>query len=420
MERDFLAAIGKDHQQQDKGREESVYFGGGGGGGAPAMDWSFGSKPSAPALMSFWSAARDEPTFPQFSSFDGAKTPASRMLAHQRSFGPDSHGSPQYPAMHRAQPQQHALNGARVIPVSSPFNQNNPVFRVQSSPNLPNGVAGVGSFKQPPFAMNNTVSNSTVGVYGPRDVLKPKTAQLTIFYAGSVNVFDNISAEKAQELMFLASRGSLPSSTPVARRPEAPIFSPTKITVPDVSPAKHMVFQKPQQVSPPASSSSKPISGMLQPSSLPRSASSSNVDSTVPKSSSPLAVPPISQAPLAVPPISQAPLAVPPISQVPLTQPATLAVTTAAAIMPRAVPQARKASLARFLEKRKERVTTAAPYSSAKSPLESSDTFGSVIANDKSSCTDIALSSNRDESLCLGQPRNISFSQESPSTKLQI
>ena len=55
-----------------------------------------------------------------------------------------------------------------------------------------------------------------------------------------------------------------------------------------------------------------------------------------------------------------------------------------------------------------------------KSPLESCDTFGSVSANDKSSCTDIALSSNREESLCLGQPRNISFSQESPSTKLQI
>jgi hypothetical protein len=29
-----------------------------------------------------------------------------------------------------------------------------------------------------------------------RDALKPKTAQLTIFYAGSVNVFDNVSAEK--------------------------------------------------------------------------------------------------------------------------------------------------------------------------------------------------------------------------------
>ena len=83
----------------------------------------------------------------------------------QRSFGAES---PQYGAVHRAQPPQHGLNGARVIPVSSPFNQNNPMFRVQSSPNLPNGVAGVGPFKQPPFAMNNAVTNSTVGVYGTR------------------------------------------------------------------------------------------------------------------------------------------------------------------------------------------------------------------------------------------------------------
>jgi jasmonate ZIM domain-containing protein len=86
----------------------------------------------------------------------------------QRSFGTDSHGSPQYHAVHRPQPQLHALNGARVIPVSSPFNHNNPMFRVQSSPNLPNGVVGAASFKQPPFTMNNTVTSSTVGVYGTR------------------------------------------------------------------------------------------------------------------------------------------------------------------------------------------------------------------------------------------------------------
>ncbi|TVU09484.1 hypothetical protein EJB05_42960 [Eragrostis curvula] len=410
MERDFLAAIGKEQQQQqDNGREESAFFGG--GGTSPAMDWSFGKKPAAaPALMSFRSAAKEDPTLPQYSGFDGARAPASRMLTHQRSFGADSHGSPQYAAMHRAQPPQHAMNGARVIPVSSPFNQNNPMFRVQSSPSLPNGVPGGASFKQTSFAMNNAVANSTVGVYGTRDVRRPKTAQLTIFYAGSVNVFDNISAEKAQELMFLASRASVPNSTSVARRPEVPIFTPTKVTVPEVSPSKQMVFQKPQPVSPPVSVISKPITGVLQPASVPRSSSSSNIDPTVPKSSSPLAVRPISQAPLAVPPLSQAPS----------TQPATLAATTSAAIMTRAVPQARKASLARFLEKRKERVTSVAPYSSAKSPLESSDTFGSTNANDKSSCTDIALSSNHDESLCLGQPRNISFSQESPNTKLQI
>ncbi|TKW33059.1 hypothetical protein SEVIR_2G208500v4 [Setaria viridis] len=398
MERDFLAAIGKEqqHPQREKpGREESAYFGAT-AAGAPAMDWSFASKPgAAPSLMSFRSAAREEPTFPQFSAFDGAKNPAPRILTHQRSFGADSQ---QYAAVHRAQPPQHALNGARVIPVSSPFNQNNPMFRVQSSPSIPNGTAG--PFKQPPFAMNNAVNNSTVGVYGTRDAVKPKTAQLTIFYAGSVNVFDNVSAEKAQELMFLASRGSLPSSAPVARKPEAPIFAPAKVTVPEASPAKQMLFQKPPHVSSPPSAISKPIPSVLQAATLPRSASSCNLDSPVPKCSVPLAVPPLSQAPA--------------------TQPATLATATAAAIMPRAVPQARKASLARFLEKRKERVTTTAPYPSAKSPLESSDTLGSGSANDKSSCTDIALSSNREELLSLGQPRNISFSQESPSTKLQI
>ncbi|CAL5074393.1 unnamed protein product [Urochloa decumbens] len=396
MERDFLAAIGKEqqHPQQEKpGREESAYYGAA-AGGAPAMDWSFASKPgAAPSLMSFRSAAREEPAFPQFSAFDGAKNTAPRVLTHQRSFGADSQ---QYAAaVHRAQPQQHAMNGARVIPVSSPFNQNNPMFRVQSSPSLPNGTVGGAPFRQPPFAMNNTVPNSIVGVYGTRDAMKPKMAQLTIFYAGSVNVFDNVSAEKAQELMFLASRGSLPSSAPMARKPEAPIFAPAKVAVPEASPAKQMLFQKPPHVSSPPSAISKPIPGVLQAVTLPRSASSCNLDSPVPKSSAPLAIPPLSQAPA--------------------TQPATLATTTAATIMPRAVPQARKASLARFLEKRKERVTTAAPYPSAKSPMESSDTFGSGSANDKSSCTDIALSSNREELLCLGQPRNISFSQESPS-----
>uniref|UniRef100_A0A453KSK7 Uncharacterized protein n=1 Tax=Aegilops tauschii subsp. strangulata TaxID=200361 RepID=A0A453KSK7_AEGTS len=87
-----------------------------------------------------------------------------------------------------------------------------------------------------------------------------------------------------------------------------------------------------------------------------------------------------------------------------------------------AVPQARKASLARFLEKRKERVTTTAPYPSAKSPMESSDTVGSANDNNSksSSCTEIAFSSNHEESLRLGRPRNISFSGESPSTKLHI
>lgn len=412
MERDFLGAIGHEQLLQqrqraaaedDATRKESAYFG---GGGVPPMDWSFaGRAGAAPAVMSFRSAAREE----QQGELAFPKQQASRVLTPQRSFGAESHGSAQYAAAARAayggQPpqQQHAPNGARVIPMSSPFNPNNPMFRVQSSPNLPNGVAAGSPFKQPPFAMNNAVAASTVGVYKSRDMPKPKTAQLTIFYAGSVNVFNNVSAEKAQELMFLASRGSLPAApSTVTRSPDATFCTPAKLPAPEVSPAKQMLPQIPQRVSPPLSGISKPIM-VSQAACVPKSASSPNIDSTVPKSSGQLIVPPTSQ----------------PSSS---THPVTLASTTAASIMPRAVPQARKASLARFLEKRKERVTTTAPYPSAKSPMESSDTVGSANDNNSksSSCTEIAFSSNHEESLRLGRPRNISFSGESPSTKLHI
>jgi hypothetical protein len=101
----------------------------------------------------------------------------------QRSFGAESHGSPQYtamrdaygsPASHQQQQRQHhqqqqhaAVNAARVIPGSSPFNPSNQMFKVQTSPSLPNGVAASGTFKQPPFTMNSTtaVAPSRVGVY---------------------------------------------------------------------------------------------------------------------------------------------------------------------------------------------------------------------------------------------------------------
>jgi jasmonate ZIM domain-containing protein len=64
------------------------------------------------------------------------------------------------------QQQQHVLNGARAVPGSSPFSPNNQTYKVQSSPNLPNGVAAGGPFKQPPFAVNNAgIAASRVGVY---------------------------------------------------------------------------------------------------------------------------------------------------------------------------------------------------------------------------------------------------------------
>ncbi|KAM0872660.1 hypothetical protein ACQ4PT_038587 [Festuca glaucescens] len=470
-----MGAAGQRADEDDGGssssRKETAYFG---AGGPPPMDWSFGTRAdagAAPGVMSFRSAHRADQGLPQFSA--AQKQHASRALTHQRSFGSESHGSPQYTApmrdayggpasqqrqQHHQQQQHAAANAARVIPGSSPFNPNNPMFKVQTSPNLPNGgVAAGGTFKQPPFAVNDTTAAaaSRVGVYA-RNMPKPKMSQLTIFYAGSVNVFNNVSPEKAQELMLLASRGSVPSApAAVARSPEASFFAPAKVAAPEASRSPDTNFFAPAKVaapeasltkqmlpqqpfSPPASGVSRPISSVSQASCLPKSASSSNIDSTVPKFSTqfvmPLASQPLSTRPSSgqsvVPPTSQhltaRPVALsssgqpvmPLASQPPPTRPVTLAAATAAAIMPRAVPQARKASLARFLEKRKERVTTVSPYSSAKSPMESSDTVGSSIENNKSSCTGIAMSSSHDKSVW--RPRNISFGGEPPSTNLHI
>uniref|UniRef100_A0A8R7UQ48 Protein TIFY 6B n=1 Tax=Triticum urartu TaxID=4572 RepID=A0A8R7UQ48_TRIUA len=66
----------------------------------------------------------------------------------------------------------------------------------------------------------------------------------------------------------------------------------------------------------------------------------------------------------------------------------------AAAIKPIAVHQSRKASLARFLEKRKERVSSVTPYPLSKSPLVSSGTFGSASTPSRLSSADNAPPSN--------------------------
>jgi jasmonate ZIM domain-containing protein len=82
--------------------------------------------------------------------------------------GPTSHQQQQQRQHNHQQQQQHAaVSAARVIPGSSPFNPSNQMFKVQTSPSLPNGVAASGTFKQPPFTMNSTtaVAPSRVGVY---------------------------------------------------------------------------------------------------------------------------------------------------------------------------------------------------------------------------------------------------------------
>ncbi|KAL8556883.1 hypothetical protein ACS0TY_004381 [Phlomoides rotata] len=149
---------------------------------------------------------------------------------------------------------------------------------------------------------------------------KSKASQLTIFYGGTVNVFDDISPEKAQAIIFLAGNAYVKSN-----------MTQSKL---------HMQTPTPKH---PASYQTlvlcMNVPGLLSPvsvSSHPADQSGANNDDV--KVSKTVGMPTILVNK------AEPPRVMPSIGPVGVS-----------AIISSAVPQARKASLARFLEKRKER-----------------------------------------------------------------
>ncbi|GFZ21283.1 jasmonate-zim-domain protein 3 [Actinidia rufa] len=166
--------------------------------------------------------------------------------------------------------------------------------------------------------------------------------QLTIFYAGTVQVYDGISPEKAQAIMFLAGNGLGAASNTGQPRAQVQV-PPSKQAGGDC-----LLVNKPNN--PPLCSG---LSSPMSVSSHPVGQSGAGC------SNEELAVRPMSG-------VSGTPVSKFDSPKI-VTSRGPVAATT---MISSAVPLARKASLTRFLEKRKERAMNSAPYNLCKKSPE--------------------------------------------------
>lgn len=333
------------------------------------IHWPFSNKVSAlPHLNSFKASQEDKakrlvsdsslsPGFLSISTADAFDSKQKQFMAEtQKSFNHDRQSGSHftltaYPVQHGVHSMHHPhdmkmfpfSNYASSISMSNPFFKN---YQATSGQNIAGATLNPQLLGGIPVVSPQT-NLPTVGfVTGMTEsCVKASRSppQMTIFYAGTVNVYDDVSPEKVQAIMFLAGNGSSISSNMAQSNIQVQTPS-SKPLATDVSPVNLSV------TIPPCSRLSSPVSFSSQTGAQSGSGSTSTEEIMAAKNTG-VATTPVSK--LETPKISSA-----------------MGTVTATSMMP-SVPQARKASLARFLEKRKERMMISAPYNLGKKSAES-------------------------------------------------
>ncbi|XP_047158054.1 protein TIFY 6B-like isoform X4 [Vigna umbellata] len=348
MERDFMGLNSKEPPTKVKEEINVDGYEGSGFTKGSIAQWPFSNKVSAiPHLMSF-KASQDDKTKKMLSgpitagllsilSQDAIESSHKRSAGDtQKSFNHDGQGG------HHFSLTQHDVNSVHRPHDVKMFSVPNQAISVSmGNPFLNNHFATGGqnmnrtSVKQSflggiPVSVPHLVipnAGAVAGMVEPCMKPSPPSAQLTIFYGGTVKVFDDISAEKAQAIMLLAGSSVSVAHSMVQPKVHVPV---SKMAAGDSVPATQPAN------TPPGSGLSSPISVSSHTGTQSGSGSTSTDEFLAAKTTG-----------------------------VPTTLVSNVdppKVVSAATMLTSAVPQARKASLARFLEKRKERVTSAAPY----------------------------------------------------------
>ncbi|XVE91974.1 hypothetical protein REPUB_Repub01dG0057000 [Reevesia pubescens] len=348
MERDFLGLHSKESLVVVKEEVNTDGYKEIGFSKSSGMQWPFSNKVSAvPQLMTFNFAQGDKtkkigsdslvsPGFMPISTTDAAEV--QKSFNHNRQQGGNHFSLKASSVQHDVHPV-HCPYDVKMFPVSNQaisVSMSNSFMKnhfATTGQNLPVNTMKPQLLGGIPVTAPHSIRPTLGSVGGSIEPWQSAKAsgpppKLTIFYAGTVNVYDDITPEKAQAIMFLAGNGS-PMASNVAHpkvQVQTPIPKPVQV---DSVPTNQLINTQLSSGIP------SPLSVSSHTGAQSRSGSTSTNELIVYKTTG---------------------TSTTPIGKVEPPKSVNSMGSVATTGMIPSVPQARKASLARFLEKRKERL----------------------------------------------------------------